>query len=74
MLRCEHCHEQHTEAHRYCPMTGRIVAPHRFFVAGTVLDGKYRLGRVLGAGGMGAVLEVTHELLGKRMAKKKPIH
>jgi eukaryotic-like serine/threonine-protein kinase len=37
---------------------------------GKVLHGKYRLSRLLGDGGMGAVYEATHTLIGKRVAVK----
>jgi serine/threonine-protein kinase len=37
---------------------------------GTVLDGVYRLTRLLGHGGMGAVYEATHTGAGKRVAVK----
>ena len=37
---------------------------------GQVLSGKYRLLRLLGDGGMGAVYEATHEGLGTRVAIK----
>ena len=37
---------------------------------GTVLGGKYRLERVLGVGGMGAVVLAEHEQLGERVAIK----
>ena len=37
---------------------------------GTVLGGKYRLERVLGMGGMGAVVLAEHEQLGERVAIK----
>lgn len=40
------------------------------FPAGTVLDGAYRLTRLLGQGGMGAVYEATHTGAGKRVAVK----
>ncbi len=70
MLLCEHCGQRHNEVHRYCPVTGKLLAPQRFFPPGTLLDGKYRIGEALGAGGVGAVFAVTHMLLDKRMAVK----
>ncbi|MCA9664390.1 MAG: serine/threonine protein kinase, partial [Myxococcales bacterium] len=70
MLSCEHCGDEHSSVLRYCPRTGKIVQPARFFPAGQVIDGKYELGRVLGAGGMGAVLEAHHVLLRKKLAIK----
>lgn len=40
------------------------------FVVGSVIAGRYRVARVLGRGGMGMVLEVTHVQLGGRHALK----
>jgi serine/threonine-protein kinase len=40
------------------------------FTPGTVLGGKYRVERVLGAGGMGVVMEATHLVLQQRVAVK----
>ncbi len=40
------------------------------FVPGTVVDGKYRVGRELGKGGMGVVVEATHVQLDTRVALK----
>jgi serine/threonine protein kinase len=40
------------------------------FETGHLIDGKYRLLRLLGEGGMGAVYEAQHELLGTRVAVK----
>jgi serine/threonine protein kinase len=37
---------------------------------GTILDGKYELVRLVGEGGMGAVYEATHKLIGRRLAVK----
>ena len=39
-------------------------------VEGQVLAGKYRMERVLGQGGMGAVVAATHLQLGERVALK----
>ncbi|MBL8606656.1 MAG: protein kinase, partial [Myxococcales bacterium] len=37
---------------------------------GEILDGKYRVERKIGAGGMGAILEASHVALGERVAVK----
>jgi eukaryotic-like serine/threonine-protein kinase len=39
---------------------------------GTILDGKYRIERMIGRGGMGFVAEATHLLLQERVAVKFP--
>jgi serine/threonine-protein kinase len=37
---------------------------------GALIDGKYRVDRVLGEGGMGIVFQATHVRLGQRVAIK----
>ena len=37
---------------------------------GEVLNGKYKIEKIIGKGGMGAVLSAQHELLGERIAIK----
>src|SRR5687768_10296595 len=39
-------------------------------LVGTTLLGRYSITRKIGQGGMGAVYEATHELIGKRVAVK----
>ncbi len=66
---CDHCGGEHEASHAYCPATGKLI-PSRLFPPGTLLEGKYRIGRALGLGGMGAVFEATHTLLDRRVAIK----
>jgi len=39
-------------------------------LSGTIVDGRYQIGRILGSGGMGAVFEAQHMRLGRRVAVK----
>jgi serine/threonine-protein kinase len=49
------------------------LAPARPRVTeGELIDGKYRVTRVLGTGGMGLVVEAAHDVLGTRVAIKVP--
>jgi tRNA A-37 threonylcarbamoyl transferase component Bud32 len=70
MLECRHCRQKHPSSLQFCPLTGNVLAPERFLPVGSLLEGKYRVGEVIGAGGMGAVFEATHTMLDKRMAVK----
>jgi eukaryotic-like serine/threonine-protein kinase len=69
MTACEHCGEEHARSERFCPNTGKPLVS-RLFGPGTVLEGKYRIERTIGIGGMGAVYEAQHLLLDKRVAVK----
>ena len=46
------------------------MKPRRIYEAGELLAGKFRVVRLLGVGGMGAVYEVMHERLKQRRALK----
>jgi eukaryotic-like serine/threonine-protein kinase len=47
-----------------------LVQIESFVKLGSVLAGKYRIDRLLGVGGMGAVVEAHHEQLGQQVAIK----
>jgi serine/threonine protein kinase len=62
------------EACRHAARGGVVPKPRRslFVMAelGELLEGKYRLLRRIGEGGMGAVYEAEHETIGRRLAVK----
>jgi serine/threonine-protein kinase len=70
MRACEHCGQEHEQSLAFCPFTGKILEPERHFAPGLVVDGKYRLRRLLGTGGVGAVYEAEHVMLHKAVAVK----
>lgn len=68
---CPACGEHHPENTLVCPITGvslRFSDPSR--AVGEVIGGKYRIDKLLGKGGMGAVYEARHIELEKRVAIK----
>ncbi len=66
---CPHCKKVHPGYISKCPGTGRIV-DRAFKMQGELLEGKYRVGRILMSGGMAVVYEGVQENLGRRVAIK----
>ena len=69
MGRCEHCEEAHEESVLFCPQNGSLITAH-LLAPDTLLENKYRVGRAIGVGGMGAVYAARHEILGQDVAIK----
>ncbi len=70
MLKCEHCQGEHSEREKFCPNTGKLLAPERLMSFGTLLEGRYRIENHLGSGGMSVVYGATHTMLKKKVAVK----
>ncbi|MEO8797235.1 MAG: protein kinase [Polyangiaceae bacterium] len=51
-------------------MTDNATPPKRVFTPGEIFEGKYRVERLIGVGGMGMVVEATHFGLDRRVAIK----
>jgi serine/threonine-protein kinase len=66
---CPHCNQPHPAFVSRCPETGEHV-DRAFKMKGTILDGKYRVERLIAKGGMGVVYEGVHERLDRRVAIK----
>jgi hypothetical protein len=55
---------------RPTPLAGTPALEKTSEIVGTTLSGRYLVTRKVGQGGMGAVYEATHTLIGKRVAVK----
>jgi serine/threonine-protein kinase len=75
-LECPACRQHFSSEARFCPFDGEPLKvalnydPAADPLLGTVVDQRYRVERVLGEGGMGAVYRVKHVALGKPFALK----
>ena len=75
---CPHCKGPHSLVDRICRSTGKALesihhpssAPPPPSLVGTVLDGKYRILRLIGQGGMGQVFEAENLHLRRMVAVK----
>jgi serine/threonine-protein kinase len=66
---CPHCRKEHPGYISKCPSTGRSV-DRAFKMQGELLEGRYRVGRMIMSGGMAVVYEGVQENLGRRIAIK----
>ncbi len=79
VMSCPECAARYSADSIFCPYDGAMLTP-AIWVAptdpsgdarlGTVVDGRYRVERVLGEGGTGTVYEVLHASLGRLFAMK----
>ena len=70
MKTCPLCDKSWPSHHTSCPADGAILIDSRELDPGTIIRGKYRIQRLLGRGGMGAVYLAEHILLARPRALK----
>jgi serine/threonine-protein kinase len=68
-FRCPHCKQDHPLFMTRCPDTGEQI-DNVYKMAGRVLETKYRVGRMLGEGGMGVIYAGRHLKIGRKLAIK----
>jgi serine/threonine-protein kinase len=66
---CPFCKKQHPRFINRCPEDNRPI-DRAFKMEGQILEGKYRVGRRVGRGGMGVVHEGEHLSVGRKVAIK----
>lgn len=70
MKTCPLCDKSWPSHHTSCPTDGATLIDSRELDPGTIIRGKYRIQRLLGRGGMGAVYLAEHILLARPRALK----
>ncbi len=72
VLVCPSCRSRYEDGLRFCPSDGSqlVRAPDGSDLVGRVLEGKFRVERLLGEGGMGRVYLAEHVRIGRRCALK----
>lgn len=70
MKYCTACKAKYDDSVSFCSIDGEVLEADPASIVDTVLDGQYQMEALLGKGGMGAVYQARHILLGDRVAIK----
>ena len=70
MKYCTACKAKYEDSVSFCSVDGEVLEADPASIVDTVLDGQYQMEALLGKGGMGAVYQARHILLGDRVAIK----
>jgi serine/threonine-protein kinase len=70
MKYCTTCKAKYDDSVSFCAIDGEVLEADPASIVDTVLDGQYQMEALLGKGGMGAVYQARHILLGDRVAIK----
>ncbi len=71
LMTCSQCgYQQRQKEEKFCPKCGKKFSQNEDAFIGRVIDSRYRITRLIGAGGMGVVYQVDHIIMGKIMAMK----
>ncbi len=67
---CPKCNKTFEDAVGFCPTDGEVLQESPTSIVGQVLDGKYQVESFIAQGGMGAVYQAQHILLGDKVVIK----
>lgn len=74
-MKCLNCFKEYAEGYEICPHCGYVIAEYKaqpyYLLPGTILDGRYMLGVVTGAGGFGIVYKAWDMKLERIVAIKE---